>query len=108
MKKIFKPILWLLKFILLIIILLLISAMGISAILAGILEKIIRTYKRFIVGILMVFKNEALGEEGKSMGTINERVKSGETIVAVLKNVKTGEKKVIRERWYHKILGLLK
>lgn len=108
MKKILKPILWLLKFILFIIVFLLISVMGISAILAGILEKIIRAYKRFIVGILMVFKNEALDKEGESTGTINEKVKSGETIVAVLKNVKTGEKKVIRERWYHKILGLLK
>jgi len=39
---------------------------------------------------------------------IKEKVQSKETIIAVLKNVKTSEKKVIRERWYHKFLRILR
>jgi len=108
MKKIFKLILWPFRIILTIILILLISAIGLSAILAGVLEKIIRRYKRFVVGILIIFRDEILEKNKESIGTINEKVKPSETIIAVLKNVKTGEKKVIRERWYHKILELLR
>jgi len=39
---------------------------------------------------------------------IKEKVQSKETIIAVLKNVKTGEKKVIQEYWYHRVLRIFR
>lgn len=39
---------------------------------------------------------------------INEKVKMKEEVIAVLRNVKTGKKKVIRERWYHRFLRILR
>ena len=110
MKK-FLNILWtIIKFVLAMVLLVVLFVMGLSAILAGLVEKIFRAYKRFIVGILIVFRDEVLGKkaEEKPTGTINEKVDTKETIIAVLKNVKTGEKRVIRERWYHRILKILR
>jgi hypothetical protein len=39
---------------------------------------------------------------------IKEKMKMKEEVIAVLRNVKTGKKKVIRERWYHKFLRKLR
>jgi len=39
---------------------------------------------------------------------IKEKVRMTEEVIAVLRNTKTGKKRVIRERWYHKFLRGIK